>query len=769
MGGVGKTLLATLVENEVNRKSTFKDVFWVTVSHNYSISKLQYDIAKRIGVKLDEDDEKIRAEILSLAWEKKRTSILILDDVWKYIDLHKVGIHPKVNGIKMILTTRLKHVCHQMDCHPKAIIQMLPLRCNKGYGSEDWKLFMLKLGHDGTPKILPNEIEKIARCIIERFKGLPLAINVMARTMKGVDDFHQWKHALNKLRKLEMGQEVEEEIFKVLKRSFDNLMEKNLQNCFLYCALLSTDTLIEKDELIMKLVDNGQINGSMCLEEIFVEGNTILNKLESHSLISLSNNIVATHQMVRNMACYILKQSKRDAIVKFKECVTEIPLSHEWAANLELVHMWGCDIGPIPEGMSPNCPNLSTLIINRVSISHVPESFFKYMNSLSILDISYNKRLESLPNSVSELRSLITLVLKSCYSLKHVPPLGELQALSRLVISKTSIEEAPQGLEKLINLKWLDLSSNKCLNMDTRSFLSNLTKIQYLNLQNTNALIKVEDIQRMNMLECLGGGFDCKDHNQYMQKNLDMSFGPKSYILTFASVWGEDGVSLIRFDSDDPETKTMKFGNCDHSSHILPKDLTYLCIEKNSHWVCLCDALLCNTDFSSLRKIKTYYCQRLKSLFCLSGSCSFCTKIHNLEVLELSYLKSLTVVCKDVVNVRLSLTLAGGIFSNLKDFNIFCCHLIEKLFTPQLVQQFQNLEIISVTLCASMKEIFAVSNSDDNDQSIITLPKLTKLSLSSLRQLKSVCKGSISCGSSPKVDIFNCPNLERYPTIIQRC
>ena len=67
-------------------------------------------------MKLDEDDERIRAENLSLALEKKGKSILILDDVWNYIDLQKVGIHPKVNGIKVILTTRLKHVCHQMDC-----------------------------------------------------------------------------------------------------------------------------------------------------------------------------------------------------------------------------------------------------------------------------------------------------------------------------------------------------------------------------------------------------------------------------------------------------------------------------------------------------------------------------------------------------------------------------------------------------------------------------------------------------------------------------
>jgi len=251
-----------------------------------------------------------------------------------------MGIHPEVNGIKVILTTRLKHVCHQMDCQPYAILQMYPL-----YPGGRWELFMLKLGHDGTPKILPNEIEKIARCILERFKGLPLAINVMARTMKGIDDFHQWKHAFNKLEKLEMGQMVEE-VFKVLKPSNDNLMEKNLQNCFLYCAFLSIDDYdwdrdrdwdwdeFQKDELIMKLVDHGQINGSMCLEEIFFEGNTMLNTLESHSLISFDCYLVVTHPMVRNMACYIWKESQRNAIVKSGKGLSKIPLSHGWVTDL---------------------------------------------------------------------------------------------------------------------------------------------------------------------------------------------------------------------------------------------------------------------------------------------------------------------------------------------------------------------------------------------------------------------------------------------------
>jgi len=783
MGGVGKTLLATLVEDEVKRKSTFKDVFWVTVCHNHSISKLQHDIAKRIGLKLDEDDERLRADNLSSALEKKGKSILILDDVWNYIDLQRVGIHPKVNGIKVILTTRLKHVCHQMDCHLYAIIQMSRLSCyheenvfesedsDDDEEYEDWKLFMLKLGYDGTTRTLPREIKKIARCIVQRFKGLPLAINVMARTMKGIDDIHQWKHALNKLKNLEMGQEMEEEVFNVLKRSYDNLMEKNLQTCFLYCALLSIDENADmvggnsdkRVELIMKLFDKGHINGIMCLEEIFDEGTAILNKLEAHSLISYTeHHSVSIHPLVRNMVCYILKVSQRNVILKLNESLTEIPLSHRWATDLELVHMRDYDIEEIPElGMSPKCPKLLDLILNKLSIHHIPECFFKYMNNLSILDLSYNEDLESLPESVSELRSLISLVLHKCHSLKCVPQLGELQALSRLVITNTSIEEAPKGLEKLINLKWLDLSFTLDLMRDSQFFPSNLTKLQYLDLQHSNYLIEVEDIQRMKMLEYLGGALGCKDPNQYMQKKLDFSFGLKTYNLSFVayveSFWNM--ITFKRVVLVNHETKSIHFGECGHFSFILPKDLTCLNLKRNSHWICLCDALSYNAGFSSLRKIGTSDCQQMESLFCLSGSCSFCTKIHSLEVLNLHSLESLTVVCKDVVEVRQSL-IPGGIFSCLKEFDISECHLIEKLFTPQLVQQLQNLETIRVAHCNLMIEIFAVSNGDDNDRSIISLPKLTRLTLKWLPELKIVCKGSISCGSLPEVVIHYCPNFE---------
>jgi sentrin-specific protease 7 len=462
----------------------------------------------------------------------------------------------------------------------------------------------------------------------------------------------------------------------------------------------------------------------MCFEEIFAEGNTILNKLDAHSLINNTTYSVFTNPMVRNLACYILKESHRKAIVKINERLTELPSSHGWGDDLEFVHMRHCGIRGITEAMTPYCPKLSTMIINKVSISHLSESFFKYMNNLLILDLSYNKSLESLPKSITNLRSLVSLILKECDLLKHVPPLGELQALSRLVISDTSIEEPPQGLEKLINLKWLDLSCNESMNLELGPFSLYFPKLQFLNLQYTCTLIMLEDVQAMKMLECFRGAIDRKHHNQSMQHNLDMSFGHiKTYHLILENARGKsdwrNSINLTSFFlSGDSKNRCIEFQDCDSFTHTLPKDHTLLRVYENNHWVQLCDVLSYSTS-SSVRIVEISCCHELESLFCLFGSCSLCTNIHNLEILQLRRLESLTVICKDVVDVgKLS---PGGIFSCLKEIYISFCHLIEKLLTPQLVQQLQNLETISVRNCNSMKEIFAVSNNDDNDSSIIAV------------------------------------------------
>lgn len=113
MGGVGKTTIVTHIHNKLlEDPNTFDHVFWITVSQDFSIHKLQNDIAKMVNLDLSNvDDEKKRAAKLAQALLRRKQSVLILDDVWNHFLLEKVGIPLRVNGCKLILTTRSLDLC----------------------------------------------------------------------------------------------------------------------------------------------------------------------------------------------------------------------------------------------------------------------------------------------------------------------------------------------------------------------------------------------------------------------------------------------------------------------------------------------------------------------------------------------------------------------------------------------------------------------------------------------------------------------------------
>nr|KYP35720.1 putative disease resistance protein At5g63020 family [Cajanus cajan] len=727
MGGVGKTFLATYMENEIKRKKSFKHVFWVTVSHDFTILKLQHHIAETMGVKLYGDDERSRATILASELEKIEKSVLILDDVWKYIDLEKVRIPLRMNGIKLIITSRLKHVCQQMDCLQDHMITVTPLDAIE----EEhicWELFLLKLGHHGIPATLPPKVEEVARSVVKKCDGLPVAISVMARSMKEQDDIHWWKHALNKVENFE----IREEVKAVLKRSYDNLIDKDLQKCFLYCALLPNRLDFGEGDWVKSLVEGGMLNGKRSLGEMIDEGYVIIDKLINHSLLLIDTwDSIYMHDLVRNMACDIMKDKY---MVKIDKKLKKIPDLGEWRDDLEAVSLASNKIEEIQEGASPKCPRLSTLILSKNRIAHISDSFFTRMNALAVLDLSDNEELISLPNSLSNLRSLISLVLRRCRKLKSIPPLEKLQALSTLV------------MENLVNLKWLDLSQNRLIPLPVaEGVLSRLTNMQYLDLSSCS-IKKVEDAKGMTMLECFQGGFlDRDNHNHYVQQIFNNGYGPKTYRIYFGKCdyyWYQEEIF------QEFNFRRLLFTDCPEKPYLLPRDLVDLNVYDNKQWEYLC-AALSSKDPSSFKKIFIKDCTKLRSLFCFSP-CSSCKFIQ-------------TAICKEYVADFHMLTpqTRTEVFRHVVHFEISECHKIETLLTLELVPSLAKLVTIQVRDCDSMKEIFAASNRGDGS---ITLPKLTTLKLYYLPQLHTVYEGVLVCASLDALDQAYCPNL-RLPKI----
>ncbi|GMN69252.1 hypothetical protein TIFTF001_038317 [Ficus carica] len=123
MGGVGKTTLIKNLNNKLISGSTsssgrpFSIVIWVTVSKKLDEKRIQQEMAERLGLKVNsEDNVEKMAILLHQRLLKEEKFLLILDDVWEKIDLDRLGVpsHETHKGSRIILTSRSSEVCREM-------------------------------------------------------------------------------------------------------------------------------------------------------------------------------------------------------------------------------------------------------------------------------------------------------------------------------------------------------------------------------------------------------------------------------------------------------------------------------------------------------------------------------------------------------------------------------------------------------------------------------------------------------------------------------
>uniref|UniRef100_A0A3N7FBW0 Uncharacterized protein n=1 Tax=Populus trichocarpa TaxID=3694 RepID=A0A3N7FBW0_POPTR len=347
MGGVGKSTILQHIYNDLLQRPDICDhVWWVIVSQDFNIKRLQNLIATELHLDLStENDDLHRAAKLSKELRKKQKWILILDDLWDHFKLHKVGIPKKLEGCKIIMTTRSETVCHGIACDHK--IQVKPL--SEG---EAWTLFKENLGRNIA---LSSEVEGIAKDIARECDGLPLGIITVAGSLRGVDDLHQWRNTLKKLRESEF---KDKQVFKLLRFSYDRLGDVALQQCLLYCALFPEDYWIRRKVSIGHLIDEGIIEGTMRRKDAFDEGHTMLNKLENVCLLESfkieynDRSIVKMHDLIRDMAIQILLENSH-VMVKAGVQLKELPDGEEWTENLTRVSLMQNQIEEIPSSQSP--------------------------------------------------------------------------------------------------------------------------------------------------------------------------------------------------------------------------------------------------------------------------------------------------------------------------------------------------------------------------------------------------------------------------------
>ncbi|EOY12805.1 LRR and NB-ARC domains-containing disease resistance protein, putative [Theobroma cacao] len=774
MGGIGKTTIMKHINNQLLKEAPFDKVIWVTVSKELNVVKLQEDIASACDMKhLLPKNELERATKLMDILKTKRY-VLILDDVWKQFSLLQMGIpEPRHDGSKLVITSRSIDVCLSMGCK---VLKVQPLS-----KEESLNLFLNHVGHGVLEDPALKEIVKL---VVDQCSGLPLAIVTIAGSMKGVDDVREWRNALYELcERVKSVRGLDTEIFKCLMFSYDRLGDSKIQNCFLYCSLYPEDYTIERSMLIEKWIDEGLVDECGCRQAMQDRGHSILNKLENNCLLEkgVHSRGVKMHDVLRDMALSLKKANPR-FMVKAGMKLKELPCEHEWTADLEKVSLMHNSISEIPPGISPKCESLSTLLVQgNHKMERISEPFFKHMPGLKVLDLSYTD-IRYLPNSISYLENLEALVLRSCLKLRHVPSLAKLRSLRKLDLYYTAIEEVPHGMEMLTNLTYLALDSENVKELPM-GILPKLSNLQYLV---TTSYVRGEEMAKLRKLEIFSGLFT---EPQEFRKYIKSVAGPRP--TNYSLLVGSYGIfeffqhreSYLVWQFEQLEIhKIVYFFKCslrgDQDPVVLPIDLEALHLEECHDLLSLSYSFLFHDQANDLKHCYIWQCKGIQCLLDLSySSCNLLQSIETLHLRRLQTLRRLVRVGVPAVSTSQAPTLPA-IFSSLKVFYLESCSSMKKLFSIELVQGLQNLEELEVVCCEKMEEIITSEDEEEEEgeegnhigermvpeTTTFILPKLKKLHLLYLPELKSIC----SSGVTIHVDfldykIDHCQKLKPFP------
>ncbi|GLU15729.1 hypothetical protein SLE2022_321980 [Rubroshorea leprosula] len=748
IGGVGKTTIMKHINDELVREAKFDKVIWVTVSYPLDVIKLQENIARAIAgddrqrLPGGEDKERRAAELKSVMGRVRH--VLILDDVWEVFSLIEVGIpEPTIqNGSKIVITSRSIDVCQKMGCE---IVKVEPLSIQ-----ESLNLFLDKVGRHTIE--VPN-LERILKLIIQECGGLPLAIVVIAESMKGEEDVKVWNNALTELReRVKSVTGSDQKIFKTLRFSYDRLNNSEIQNCFIYCSFFPKDYQFRRKELVEGWIDEGRIDVLPSRKAASDRGQAFLNRLVKNCLLEQTvdwhGDVFKMHDVLRDMAIKSIRP-EFGYMVEAGMQLTKIPEERRWGNDLKKVFLMGNNISKIPLGFCPKCPTLSTLILsNNPNLSEIPESFFEGMPELKVLDLS-ETGIKALPNSISNLENLSSMRLRQCYRLRYLPSLAKLRALKKLDLRCSGIEVVPQGMEKLISLEYLDLSDCPCLKEIPMGMLSNLSNLQCLSFYG-KLKIKGDEVVRLSKLGTFEGAFNEIRGYNFFVKSQDFQIFTDYDILVGARVhvpFTAQRKSVVSIDHCDLGKERM----------VLPENLQILNINGCFNMRCCLNKVALLGKATELSDCRIDSCEDMECVVDLNSSPY--PVLDKLEELFLEELPKLSVL----VRVE-GVATPPHVFSNLKKLHIVYCSGMRKLLPLELLQGFQNLEEIYVTECEQMEEIIASSNSDSSSDKF-TFPKLRRLQLSNLPQLKSICsaKGVMVCDSIEQIQIFFCRGLKRIP------
>ncbi|CAL5339717.1 unnamed protein product [Camellia sinensis] len=300
MGGLGKTTLARKLYNSSSVGDKFKRKGWVSVSKDYNIQNLLRKTIKSFKMPTSKDElemlEKMETEDLECRLHellKESRYLVVIDD----------------KGSTVIITTRIKLVAESSG--RRKYVHELPFL----QPEESWELFCKIVvfpdynGVDDKTNRCPPSLEELARDLVRKCQGLPLAIVVLGGLLSR-KHLNEWPKLQGRFWRHVSGDDFESHdsahVKQILALSFTDLPH-HLKLCFLYLGLFPEDFEIEADRLTRLWVAEGFIQQAQgeTLEETAAE---YLNELIDRNLIQVAKRTwmrirrSRVHDLLRDLA-----------------------------------------------------------------------------------------------------------------------------------------------------------------------------------------------------------------------------------------------------------------------------------------------------------------------------------------------------------------------------------------------------------------------------------------------------------------------------------
>jgi len=464
MGGMGKTTLAKMVYNDRRVQKHFDLKMWHCVSENFeatAVVRSVIELATNGRCDLRDTIELLRGKLQEVIGRKR--FLLVLDDVWNEEPQKWEDLRPLLcssvggSGSMIVVTSRSQQVA--------SIMGTLPLHELACLSEDDsWKLFSKKAFSKGVQE--QEDRFMIGRSIVKKCKGLPLALKTMGGLMSSKQEVQEWEAiAKSNVGCTSLGKD---EVLSVLNLSYRHLSSE-MKQCFTFCAVFPKDYEMEKDMLIQLWMANGFIHeeGTMDLEQ---KGEFIFKELTWRSFLEDVN----VKQFSETVACKMHDLMHDLAKDVTDDCASVEELTQNKASVKDVHHMIvpSCELDEIST-LLKGTSSLRTLLIQSrqrdskgfkltslrafccVNSSFIHSPLINRTH-LRYLDLSESD-IARLPNSLCVLYNLQSLRLNECRRLRYLPEgITNLRKLNHLyLLGCDNLQRMPPNLSKLHNLRTL--------------------------------------------------------------------------------------------------------------------------------------------------------------------------------------------------------------------------------------------------------------------------------------------------------------------------